>query len=173
MRQKTPCFYSPTVSQIHVCLTWSHANVTVAETLIDFLSWSHLLKPQLLRASATSRDGLECVSDSLFLRMRMSPSSSLHPQCNLISLWHGLNFPLGGTFIPRHPSTLRLLMECVECEADKNLSALKWGDKSSLDTHTHYIDIYSLVKKVVYWAHAPLCPYSQSWQISTQCIGMR
>lgn len=110
-----------------------------------------------------------------FLCMRLSPSSSLHPQCNLISLWHGLNFPLGGTFIPRHPSTLRLLMECVACEADKNLSALKWGDKSSLDTHTHYIDIYSLVNKVVYWAHAPLCPYIQLRQISTKnnaCINI-
>lgn len=103
-----------------------------------------------------------------FLCMRVSPSS-LHPQCNLISLWHGVNFPLGGTVIPRHPSTLRLLMDC---EADKNLSALKWGDKSSLDTHTHYIDIYSLVKKVVYWAHAPLCPFIQSRQIITQYNGM-
>lgn len=65
-------------------------------------------QPRLPCASATFCEMAWNTSQTCFCVYALYPCSSLHPQSNLISLWHGLNFPLDGTFAPRHSSTLRL-----------------------------------------------------------------
>lgn len=98
-----------------------HANSSRANArlthgpLQTFLFCDHLLRPHLLCVSATLRDGLDTCQPCKFVCVYVGvgvcvcppptplPSCSLlstHLWCDLISLWHGLNFPLGGTRKP-------------------------------------------------------------------------
>lgn len=75
------------------------------------------------------------------VRLRVRVCSSIYLWCDLISLWHGLNFPLSSTRKP----LLSSLAPLIESGADQNLSTLKRGADSSLgsphnrtQTHSHY-----------------------------------
>lgn len=157
MLPKNPCFYFPIGSCVHVFLTRSHANACLLQCPSQtFLFWSHLLRPAASSARVSGFSPGTCVRPAFvcmcLTRLLLFTLRAIWLVCDMDSIFHSAALS---------PLATRPLFDSLNgAQADRDLSALKWGAKSSLDAHGHYIDIYSLAKKVVSQAHPPLCPFT-------------
>lgn len=103
------CFHFPTGFHANVSLTRSHANATLSQRPLQTFvlqpsaqSTSSVCVSDFVRWPGYLSALLVCVCACLCVRacVRVFPSSSIHLWRDLISLWHGLNFPLCGTRKP-------------------------------------------------------------------------